>query len=83
MTPADLTAARLLVDRAFRALIAAQKASDKASEARFKLPAGSSRAKVTTANARWMRSAEFRDLCSDRLMRLGVVPGVVLEGVKQ
>lgn len=32
-----------------------------ASEARYRLPAGSPRARVTTANARWMRAAEARD----------------------
>lgn len=35
--------------------------SAKASAAREALPAGSSRAKVTTANARWARAAEERD----------------------
>jgi hypothetical protein len=33
----------------------------KTSAARMALPAGSSRAKVTTANARWMRACEARD----------------------
>ena len=37
------------------------KASEKAAEARSRLPAGSTRAKVTTANARWARAAEARD----------------------
>lgn len=32
-----------------------------ASEARRRLPAGSSRARVTTANARWARACEARD----------------------
>jgi hypothetical protein len=44
-----------------RALQKAQAASDRASEARRALPPGSSRARVTTANARWMRAAEERD----------------------
>jgi hypothetical protein len=44
-----------------RELSRAQKASDRASEARFNLPPGSTRARVTTANARWMRAAEHRD----------------------
>lgn len=38
------------------------KKASKLSLARFDLPAGSSRARVTTANARWMRAAEARDL---------------------
>jgi hypothetical protein len=44
-----------------RDLARAEKASLKAAEARSKLPPGSSRACVTTANARWMRAAEHRD----------------------
>lgn len=44
-----------------RELVAAQARSTKASEARLALPAGSSRARVTTANARWMRASEERD----------------------
>ena len=35
--------------------------SIKACEARGALPPGSSRARVTSANARWMRAAEERD----------------------
>jgi len=49
------------LDAARRALAKAQAASTKASEARAALPPGSSRAKVTTLNARWMRAAEERD----------------------
>jgi hypothetical protein len=44
-----------------KALAKAQAASTKASEARAALPAGSTRARVTSANARWMRCAEERD----------------------
>ena len=36
-------------------------ASEKASDARARLGPGSSRARVTTANARWARLAEARD----------------------
>ena len=43
-----------------RHYLAAMKASQKASEARAALPAGSSRAKGTTANSRWARAAEER-----------------------
>lgn len=39
----------------------AQKKSDAAAQARAKLPPGSSRARVTSANARWARAAEHRD----------------------
>lgn len=46
---------------ALRAYLAAVKASERASEVRRDLPPGSSRAKVTTANARWSRAAEERD----------------------
>ncbi len=44
-----------------RMLAAAQRASDRACARRAALPPGSSRARVTTANARWMRAAEERD----------------------
>jgi hypothetical protein len=44
-----------------RELAAAQRASERAAQARAALPAGSSRARVTTANAKWMRAAEHRD----------------------
>jgi hypothetical protein len=50
-----------------RALRAAERSSAKASAARRALPAGSSRARVTTANARWMRAAEHRDLLRRQL----------------
>ena len=44
-----------------RELAKAQAASLKAAEDRGNLPAGSSRARVTTANARWRTLAEYRD----------------------
>ncbi len=50
-----------------RELKAAERASEKACAARAALPPGSSRARVTTANARWMRAAEYRDLVQARL----------------
>ena len=52
--------------------IKAADASSRASAARRDLPAGSSRAKVTTMNARWSSCAEERD-------RLALAMGV--EGV--
>lgn len=45
-------------DKEYQRLV---KASEKAFEARAAQPPGSSRAKVTTANARWMAYAEARD----------------------
>lgn len=44
-----------------KALKAAEAKSKKLSEARMRLPAGTSRAQVTTANARWARAAEERE----------------------
>ncbi len=46
---------------AVRDYLAAVSASRKAGEARAALPNGASRARVTTANARWFRAAEHRD----------------------
>jgi len=48
---------------ALRALARAEDASQRAAAARSALPPGSSRARVTTANARWARAAEHRDRC--------------------
>lgn len=48
-------------DAAAKAYRLAVIASRKASDRRFNLPAGSSRAAVTTANARWKSAAEERD----------------------
>lgn len=42
-------------------LIAAQKKSERAAEARRQHPVGTSRARSTTLNANWARSAEHRD----------------------
>ena len=42
--------------------------SEKASEARMNLEAGSSRARITTANARWSTKAEHRDHCEANLI---------------
>lgn len=50
-----------------KALADAQRKSIKCAERRHALPPGSSRARVTTANANWARAAEHRDRCSDRL----------------
>lgn len=50
-----------MIDALRKKLDAAEKKSLKAMEARRALPAGSSRARVTTANARWMTACEARD----------------------
>ena len=55
------------ISRLERALRAAQAASDRAMERRRALPTGSSRARVTTANALWMTAAEHRDRIAEQL----------------
>lgn len=65
--PHEIKAFSDLLDRKLRD---AQKKSTKAAEVRAALPAGSSRARVTTANARWMRAAEHRDLLQARRAEL-------------
>jgi len=54
-------------DAGAKAYRAAVLASRKASERRYNLPAGSSRAAVTTANARWRSAAEERDRLGSEL----------------
>lgn len=53
-----------------RALAKANAESQRWAEKRSTLPAGSSRAKVTTANARWMSACEARDRVAQRLFNL-------------
>lgn len=55
------------VARLRRELVAAQKRSDKLAMARAALPIGSSRARITTANARWSSAAEARDRAQKEL----------------
>lgn len=50
-----------------RILQIAEDRAAKASEARQKLPAGSSRARVTSVNARWASAAEERDRVRQQL----------------
>lgn len=50
-----------------REFVAAVVASHNAAEARRALPAGSSRAKVTTANSRWTAQSENRDRLAAQL----------------
>ncbi len=47
-------------------LVEAQLASERAARSRGDLRPGSTRARVTTANARWANAAEARDLCAER-----------------
>lgn len=54
----------LICDKVYQELV---KKSLKLSEARAKLEPGTSRARVTTANARWARAAEARDLRFNQL----------------
>lgn len=65
------------IERLRKALDRAQKASAKAAMARLALPAGSSRARVTTANARWARAAEHRDRLARQLL---IAEGLLGEG---
>jgi hypothetical protein len=51
------------VNDTWRALVKAQEKSLKAMLAREGMSPGSTRARVTTANARWARTAEHRDRC--------------------
>jgi hypothetical protein len=55
------------IDRLERELKRAEQASLKAATVRSKMPAGSSSARVTTANAKWARAAEYRDLIARQL----------------
>ena len=62
MTPTDASLIRLAaILAASRPYQAAARKSAAAATRRANLPPGSTRARVTTANARWMRAAEERD----------------------
>lgn len=50
--------------------IEAEKASKRAMEGRMKLKAGSTRARSTTANARWAQAAEGRDHLQEAVQRM-------------
>lgn len=52
-----------------RKLAAAEKRTEKAAEARKNLGFGASRARVTTANARWAAAAEERDRVLEQLQK--------------
>lgn len=67
-SPGDrLESLRQRVKQLEKKLVAAQRKSMAASERRRALPPGTSRARVTTANARWGIAAEERDRVSDLL----------------
>lgn len=68
----DVRTAGSNIARWFRELERAQRKCDATRARRESLPAGSSRAKVTTANARWMSACEHRDRCEANLAKLGV-----------
>lgn len=55
------------IARLRRELEVAQRKSTKAMDRRRAMPPGSSRARVTTANANWARAAESRDRIKDLL----------------
>ncbi len=57
----SVAAARADLRRDVVAYLAAHDAAAKACDARASLPAGSPRARVTSANARWASAAEERD----------------------
>jgi hypothetical protein len=66
LTPAD----RARIPRLQRELKAAMSKSERACQTRASLPPGSSRAKVTTDNARWKSAAEARDRIAAELLAL-------------
>ncbi|EJW14757.1 hypothetical protein M5X00_32130 [Paenibacillus alvei] len=52
-----------------RKLVSAEKRTEKAAEARRSLGLGASRARITTANARWSAAAEERDRVMEQLQK--------------
>ncbi|EHQ63651.1 hypothetical protein PDENDC454_04269 [Paenibacillus dendritiformis C454] len=52
-----------------RQLAAAEKRTEKAAAARRSLGPGSTRARITTANARWAAAAEERDRIYEQLQK--------------
>lgn len=67
MTPKELSALRLEWQRAFRA-------SADAAFVRYAMQPGTSRKRVTTANARWARHAEARDGLAKQIQKHGYWP---------
>ena len=62
------------LDQLKRELTRLERASAKAAEKRAALPPGSSRARVTSANAKWMRLAEARDRVQRQIEALETSP---------
>lgn len=58
------------LERLKKELVKAQTKSRKAAAARHALPPGSSRARVTTANARWANAAEARDRLQEQIEKM-------------
>lgn len=58
------------IDRLHKRLVSATKAAEQAAEARRSLGPGASRARVTTANARWAARAEERDRLRAEIERM-------------
>ncbi|NOJ73171.1 hypothetical protein HMI46_21805 [Paenibacillus alvei] len=54
-----------------RRLATAERKTEQAAEARRKLGIGASRARVTSANARWKAAAEERDRLMEELKQMG------------
>lgn len=62
---------------AVRALVDAERASKVACDRRGAMPPGSTRARVTTANANWARAAEHRDRCQEIVAREVMNAGIL------
>ena len=62
------------LDQLRKELARLERASAQAAERRAALPPGSSRARVTSANAKWMRLAEARDRVQRQIEALETSP---------
>lgn len=58
------------IKRFEKELAKAERALEKASKARAGMPPGSTRARITTANARWSSAAEHKKRIQDKLDEL-------------
>jgi hypothetical protein len=70
------------LQKAERELLKAERDSKKACMARGALVPGSSRARLTTANARWMILAEHRDRMIQRVDSLGGDSAAIIAGAE-
>jgi len=73
LLPAALSAIEDALQQARKRHAAQAERTERASEARRALPAGSPRAKLTTANARWKREAEERERLAVQVAALEAV----------